>query len=548
MTERRDESPDAWAVGWWPVRDASEAVLWRPVSRDGWTYRAEGEGWAPVERVPPRARVWRHRHGFADAGALDVFEFPAGGDDVPEVDARPARRWPMLAPQAPTAAADCNIVTVDPAEQVEPAPAPVEAPDLEPDLPTQAPPAAAPVPYVPPPPPPPTPRTARPLARRNDPLRDALRRERHRREVDAVRAALTDPEDVARRLGYCEGRAGGRGCSWMREGNGVKIRCPGHNENTPSCGVTRGPDGTLRVHCHAGCGLSGDVFNLLAAHHGVDLRARFRDVLAVAAEMAGVPLDAPADALPSPPPRPAPPAEQEVDREEFIAVAAALLVVAPLDAAVAADVRAYLAGRGILGGALADGWGALPATRDGLARVRREVIAATSRDAWMRSGLAWDDGWWMHQAHRVVIPWRDTSGRIAWLQRRAIVDHGGPRYVARARSGAAMPYGVERLRDAGDGCAVAVTEGAVDALALRAACERDGVRAVILGAPGPVWRAEWNEILRGRDVAVASDDDASGDRFAARIAPDIQRFARSVQRWRPTGAKDWCAAWQAKTA
>ncbi len=543
MNEPRREAPDVWAVGWWPVRDSSESVLWRPVDRGGWTYRAEGETWRPVERMPPQAHPWRYRHGFADAGG-DVFEFPAKGDDVPAVDARPLRRWPMLAP-AVEAPPICRIPTDAPAvasangSQMT-AEAAVEPPAVEPPAVAQEGPAVAP--YVPPPSTALPPRTsARKGPRRLAP--DYELRDRRRREVDAVRAALRDPEDVARRLGLCEGKSRGEGATWFRESGNVKVLCPWHNERTPSCGITRGPDGTLRVHCHS-CKVGGDVLHLVAAVHGVDLKARFRDVLAAAAELAGVRLDVPREALPPPRPRAAAPAEHAPD-PALVAVAAALLVVAPLDAPDAADVRAYLDARGILAGALADGWGALPSTPDGLARVRREVIAATDEAAWLRSGLAGDDGAWLWPANRVVIPWRDESGALTWLQRRTL-GGGDRRYVAPTGAKATAPYGAERLRGAGD-AVVAVTEGAVDALALRAACEREGVRAVILGAPGTTWEPAWCPMLAGRDVALAADDDGAGDGFVARIAPDIQRVARSVQRWRPTGAKDWCAAWEAKT-
>ena len=57
MNEPRREAPDVWAVGWWPVRDSSESVLWRPVDRRGWTYRVEGEAWQPVEQMPDHRAV-----------------------------------------------------------------------------------------------------------------------------------------------------------------------------------------------------------------------------------------------------------------------------------------------------------------------------------------------------------------------------------------------------------------------------------------------------------------------------------------------------------
>lgn len=542
MNEARADSPGSWCSGWCPVRDASEAIVWRPVSHDGWTWRAGPKGWQRVEPLPRDAPQWAHRHGAVDAGALDVFEVPAKGSDVPPPAARP---WgalpPLVAPRRADAPPASPAPAEAPAEAVEGGDAPVaaeavEAPavDLVAPLAPYVPPASIPLPSA---------------ASRTFPRRPPQAHHERRDDVGAVRRALADPEDVAARLGLCEGKQGnGKGATWVREAGGVKVLCPWHNERSPSCGVTRGPDGTVRVHCHA-CKRGGDVLHLVAAVRGVDLDARFRDVLAEAARMAGVDLDA-LDAAPLPPRRGAPrplPVEGDVG-DEFPAFAAALLAAAPLGADDAADVRAYLDGRGILAEALADGWGALPSTGEGLARLQRELVVAAGEAAWQASGVAREGGGWLYSSHRLVIPWRDTSGRVTWLQRRSLGGGGGPRYVARTGSGATAPYGAERLSASADGLVVAITEGAVDALALRAACSREGAGAVILGAPGTTWQPSWCPLLAGRDVALAADDDGAGDDFVARVAPDIQRVARSVQRWRPRGAKDWSEAWQRTTA
>ncbi len=125
-----------------------------------------------------------------------------------------------------------------------------------------------------------------------------------------------------------------------------------------------------------------------------------------------------------------------------------------------------------------------------------------------------------------------TSALLAYAEQTAKID---AKFAATA---AAL------IAASGDG-PVVITESEANAVALRAACEREGVRAVILGVPDAHWRNSWCPMLAGRDVALAANDDDVGDGFVARIAPDIQRVARSVRRWRPTGAKDWCAAWEA---
>ncbi len=69
-----------------------------------------------------------------------------------------------------------------------------------------------------------------------------------RADVDAVRRALSDPRDVCRRLGLDRGA--------RPQGGGLMILCPAHQERTPSCSITRGPDGTLRAF--AGAGIMAD--------------------------------------------------------------------------------------------------------------------------------------------------------------------------------------------------------------------------------------------------------------------------------------------------
>ena len=85
--------------------------------------------------------------------------------------------------------------------------------------------------------------------------------------VDAgeVKRRLCDPRYVATALGLKWWPASGRGC---------KVCCPAQDENTPSCSLTVGADGTLRVRCF-GCGWTADVFGLVAAVRGLDVKSDF---------------------------------------------------------------------------------------------------------------------------------------------------------------------------------------------------------------------------------------------------------------------------------
>lgn len=94
-----------------------------------------------------------------------------------------------------------------------------------------------------------------------------------------LRQVLVDASEVCRQLGLAEGA--------RAQPRGLLIRCPWHEDRHPSCSVRIADDGTLGVHCFA-CDAGGDVFALVAAAHGIDVRKDFPLVLARAAEMAGL--------------------------------------------------------------------------------------------------------------------------------------------------------------------------------------------------------------------------------------------------------------------
>lgn len=600
---KRADDVETWADGWCPVRDASEAVTWRPVTREArglrtWVRDAAAGAWVSDELVPRPARPWAHRHGPVAALGAVVFELPAKGDDVPPVDAPDPGRWAFdpAALRSPVEGEDA----ARPAPSI-PSPGPFELPgdgdpldappvvdaadvaldahqlgaeqpaagldasgeyfndagpavEASPGAPDDAPAVTSSAPFVPwqsaPPYIPPSPRGRGRYAPR-EPLPD---------DAAAVRRALVDPEAVAAALGLCEGAQGwGRGATWTRIAGGVLVQCPAHGDRTPSCSVTRGPDGTIRVRCF-GCELAGDVLHLVAAAYNLDARGAFVRVLEHAAHLAGVRLSTPGERAPAaPPPRraappPAPaPSNAALAPDVFAALVRALLAAAPLDGPHGADVRAYLDARGILDAARADGWGALPATESGRGDVRARIVAAVGVEAWEASGLAHPHDparWCWGSSHRVVIPWRDGDGAPVWLQRRAVGRVDGARYVAPGGTSPAAPYGAHQLAGLALDAPAALVEGAVDALALRAACEADGIAVAVLGLPGVKgWRRPWGAMLAGRAVALALDGDDAGDAAAEHIARELAGVASNVNRWRPAGgAKDWGEAWERRKA
>jgi DNA primase len=353
-----------------------------------------------------------------------------------------------------------------------------------------------------------------------------------RSEIEAVKATLSDPRDVCQRLGL---ERGGK-----RQAGGLLVSCPAHGDKTPSCSVTRGPDGTLRVRCF-GCPLSGDVFDLVAATEHLDRERDFAEVLRRAAELAHVRLDERA-----PPPAPEPPkGHAPLSDEDFAALVLPLLHVGRLDtleeerergpSGVSSDVALYLEGRCLLDAARAEGWAALPPPefQDSWLKMLVDVFGD---DVVARSGLTRGDGTFAHPEARLVIPWRDPSGRVYTLQRRHLDDRK-PKYVSPSGRAPRWPYGVHRLAAAHPKTPVAIVEGAIDALALNALC-RHVLPLGIQGTQG--WRASWGKLAEGRLAIVALDADKAGEAAVKQIARDLaEHGAYPVERWTPVKGKDW---------
>ncbi len=366
-----------------------------------------------------------------------------------------------------------------------------------------------------------------------------------RADLAPLRAALANPRDVARRLGW-------RGVA--QAGGGVSVLCPAHGDKaSPSLSMTVGKDGTLRVCCFGACGLKGDVFKLVAAVHGLDSSRDFGEVVKRAAELAD--MDAPEVADYEPPPTIADPT--------FRAIAEALLRLCPMSG----DVAAYLKRRGIEGEARRDGWGALPRW-DGQGRVVDRLLATFDASQLIGSGMFYRRDadqrvYFAHAGARAIIPWRDGWGAVATIQRRRLDSHPEkPKYVFASGRPPMVPYGVEAL-ELRPRAPIAYVEGAVDVLAFRVLARIKRRDVVPVALPGvSAWRASWAAFARGRVAWVALDDEPdvsaeeretmarTGKRptrdvvegVCLEVARDVVRAgARGVARVRAGGAKDWGA-------
>ena len=329
---------------------------------------------------------------------------------------------------------------------------------------------------------------------------------------------LADPAALARSLGIAA----------RPQPNGVLICCPAHEDHRPSCSVTVGADDTVRVRCHA-CGFTGDALTLIGRVRGFDPQRDFPALLEEARELAG----APAPGAPSSP-RAKSQAPPRLSTFEFHRMATALADLGAIEAHPAA--RAFLARRGLLDGAGDEVFAVTPPTFEKLRRAVQAAAEPVTLAALEASGLQRKQRL-CHPANVLAIAWRDPEGRIDTLQRRRL-DDGRPKYVFPSGRAPRFPFGVERLRP---GVAVVLVEGALDALARRALDGLAGIDRDVVGVPGASsWAPEWGAYLEGREVGVAADADAAGDRAARMWADAAWRAgARVVRRLRPRIANDW---------
>lgn len=352
-----------------------------------------------------------------------------------------------------------------------------------------------------------------------------------RADVDAIKGALRDPADVCRRLGLLDGA--------KRQSGGLLVRCPVHGDRNPSCSVTRGPDGTLRVHCF-GCDLSGDALSLVAAVEGLDVGRDFRRVLEAAARIAGVQLAEahsgseaaprePRHVPPPPPPKPPPPAGE---------VAALWAACVPCSADL--DVAAWLRSRGLD-----------PAAVDRYALARALPLSVTAPSWACYRGDADEARSWAALGYRAIFPLYDVEGVLASVRARlvvpAAVGQGAPKslppvgYSTRglimACPCALLVLQIAAWRASNDAAAlehgsdgwpryaerrVVLTEGEPDFLTW--AARGEGVRTLaVFGLPGS---GAWSDELAARipddcTVLVRTDADDAGDRYAEQIAASL---------------------------
>ncbi len=336
---------------------------------------------------------------------------------------------------------------------------------------------------------------------------------RHDDLVRDVRRALSAPRAVAEKLGLKVGQAGS---------SYVLVCCPVHAERTGSCSL-HVRDGTLAVKCW-GCDWTGDVLHLIAAVEQLDIARSFREVLARAAELAGMRDEAEAVRGGKPAPERqygAMPAEPQFERDYPPAASIERFWDACTSASDDPGVSALLVSRRIDPDAV---------TRLDAARALAVETHWSDVPSWARfRGRREAAAPWTETGHRLILPVYDAAGAMrsvrAWL---VTGEQGVPKRLPPAgfKTGALVAANyraVAMLRGEDRPSRVVIVEGEPDTLARSTLSPDDAVIGIMSGS--------WNDGFSARvpfgcEVVVRTHLDPAGERYADEVIRSVAGRAR----------------------
>jgi len=334
---------------------------------------------------------------------------------------------------------------------------------------------------------------------------------RYGNAAEKIRSALTDARKLCEQLGVAE-RA-------QKQRTGYLICCPAHNEKTPSCSVTIGQNGTIRVKCFA-CQFSGDALTLIAKVHDLDLKRQFPEVLAMAAQLAGLgrladELEKDGPAAPQPERARVTQPVQEPTYPNAYELAALWAAALPVSAD--AETAAYLKERQIDAAAVA--------THE-LARVLPAKLSVVPR--WAR----YHGQPWTQTGHRLILPVYDVEGRFASVRAWRVSKGETPKrlppgghkaaelVLANAlaltwlRHSEALPFAPPPMK-------LIIVEGEPDFL-VRATLNAD---ERIVGLMSGSWHAGFaQKIPYGSELIVRTHLDEAGNKYANEVFRSIQKM------------------------
>lgn len=295
-----------------------------------------------------------------------------------------------------------------------------------------------------------------------------------------IREALVDPTHVARLLGIeTRARAGRRS---------IDVRCFAHDDREASLSLFVGGDRTLGFRCHAPqCNIGGDVLSLIKLRNAAN---DFREVLEIGERLVG---GAGLPPMPRRYPDIRPPSPGSLRR----------VLAKCSSTAQDEEVSAWLRSRALDAAAIdaAGAAHALAPTGGGLPRYAR---------------------FWAGSGYRLIMSAYSAPGVVSTVRARRIVGGTGRRKVLAPEGGStagavlANQGGIALLRgDAGAPSTVVVVEGESDLLSLP--CSVAGLGLVARDS----WTPEIGHRCWGREVVLATDDDAGGDAHALDVLPTI---------------------------
>lgn len=368
-------------------------------------------------------------------------------------------------------------------------------------------------------------------------------------DLTAVKAELTaqwaslGPERVCRHLGI-QGR---------KEGRSYIIKCLWHAESDGSCSVQLGQSGTIRAHCFA-CDQSWDVHAMIAQQEHLSLHGQdFVTILKRECEMLSrydlmKMIDGDPDAKPDPNRPPTPPLVQLPDRDyppgdEIAAVWDGCISV--LEDKPTSDWL-WLQ-RGLVAYEISV-LGLVRALPPDMRKI--EISGEAGGPRWMNKRVGDRLMSWPALDHRLITPLYDHQGVMRSLRARYVgtdTEHqpksltpSGYRssgvVMADALALATLRGAVGAILPENQVLRVGVCEGEPDWLqwALRVRSDLETRPVAVFGIESGAWTSEIaSTIPDGSIVIIRTHHDEAGDRYALKIAQDLQGRCELRRRKRP---------------
>lgn len=309
---------------------------------------------------------------------------------------------------------------------------------------------------------------------------------------------MANPRRLCERLGLLEGAT-------RQAGDGVLIRCPVHSERTPSCSVTRGPDGTTRCRCHA-CDWTGDALTLVGVVTG---RTVFRDILDEACDLVGMPRAS--DGVAHEPAMP-----RRGGTQERVSVEPSTLPSYP------PEIGAF--------------WGTLSGVTKSPAACSMLRGRAIDPDAVQARDLArvileqrlprwasYQGSPWSVTGHVLVLPVWDSEGVMQSVRAWRVIPGDSPKRLppgGHRATGLVLANAAGRavLRGESGPCRIVVVEGEPDHLTLSTRTD-DAVLGVLSGAWTPEHAAR---VPLGSTVVIRTHCDKAGDKYADNLVKTLR--------------------------